>query len=90
MAVTLNSGNARCYIDGTLARTTGWVGTATATSTTANIQLGYAATDSPSGDTGGYFDGQLDELRIWTKTLSAIEVSQLLSLIHISEPTRPC
>ncbi len=77
VAVTLNSGNARCYIDGELARSTGWNGTATATTTTANIQLGYAVADSPSGDTGGYFDGQLDELRIWTKTLSAFEVTQL-------------
>lgn len=77
VVITLNSGNARCYIDGTLARSTGWVGTPTATTTTANIQLGYAAADTPSGDTGGYFDGQLDELRIWTKTLSAYEVVQL-------------
>lgn len=77
VAVTLDSGNARCYIDGTLARTTDWNGTATATTTTANIQLGYAAADSPSGDTGGYFDGELDELRIWTKTLNAFEVSEL-------------
>ncbi|MBA6154917.1 choice-of-anchor D domain-containing protein [Tenacibaculum sp. S7007] len=77
VAITLDSGNARCYIDGTLARSTGWVGTPTVTSTTANIQLGYTAADSPSGDTGGYFDGQLDELRIWTKTLSAFEVGQL-------------
>ncbi|MEW7291134.1 LamG-like jellyroll fold domain-containing protein [Aquimarina sp. 2304DJ70-9] len=77
VAVTLNSGNARCYIDGTLARSTGWVGTATATTTTADIQLGYAVADTPSGDTGGYFNGQLDELRIWTKTLSAFEVSEL-------------
>ncbi len=77
VAVTLNSGNARCYIDGELARSTGWNGTATATTTTANIQLGYAVADSPSGDTGGYFDGELDELRIWTKTLSAFEVTQL-------------
>ncbi len=77
VAVTLNSGNARCYIDGTLARSTGWNGTAIATTTTADIQLGFAAADSPSGDTGGYFDGQLDELRIWTKTLSEFEVGQL-------------
>ena len=77
VAVTLNSGNARCYIDGVLARSTGWNGTATATTTTADIQLGYAAADAPSGDTGGYFDGQLDELRIWTKTLSEFEVGQL-------------
>ncbi|GAA4279141.1 hypothetical protein GCM10022259_38660 [Aquimarina mytili] len=77
VAVTLDSGNARCYIDGTIARTTGWVGTATATTTTADIQLGYAVGDTPSGDTGGYFNGQLDELRIWTKTLSAFEVSEL-------------
>ncbi|MDY8138013.1 LamG-like jellyroll fold domain-containing protein [Aquimarina sp. 2201CG5-10] len=77
VAVTLNSGNARCYIDGVLARSTGWNGTATATTTTADIQLGYAAADAPSGDTGGYFDGELDELRIWTKTLSEFEVGQL-------------
>ncbi|WP_025743940.1 LamG-like jellyroll fold domain-containing protein [Aquimarina pacifica] len=77
VAVTLNSGNARCYIDGVLARSTGWNGTATATTTTADIQLGYAAADAPSGDTGGYFNGQLDELRIWTKTLSEFEVGQL-------------
>ena len=77
VAVTLDSGNARCYVDGTIARTTGWVGTPTATTTTADIQLGYAVADTPSGDTGGYFDGQLDELRIWTKTLSAFEVSEL-------------
>ncbi|CAL2107137.1 exported hypothetical protein [Tenacibaculum sp. 190524A02b] len=77
VAVTLDSGNARCYIDGALARTSGWNGTATQTTTTANIQLGYAAADSPSGDTGGYFDGELDELRIWTKTLSEFEVGQL-------------
>ncbi|WP_299433065.1 LamG-like jellyroll fold domain-containing protein [uncultured Aquimarina sp.] len=77
VAVALDSGNARCYIDGTLARSTGWNGTATATTTTADIQLGFAAADSPSGDTGGYFDGQLDELRIWTKTLSEFEVGQL-------------
>ena len=77
VAVTLNSGNARCYIDGTLARTTGWNGTATATTTTNNIQLGYAAADTPTGDSGGYFDGQLDELRIWTKTLSEFQVGTL-------------
>lgn len=77
VAVTLDSGSARCYIDGVLARSTGWNGTATATTTTADIQIGYAAADTPSGDTGGYFDGELDELRIWTKTLTAYEVSQL-------------
>ncbi len=77
VAVTLNSGNARCYIDGTIARSTGWNGTATATSTTANLQIGYAATDSPTGDSGGYFNGQLDELRLWTKTLTAFEVENL-------------
>ncbi|CAL2094442.1 exported hypothetical protein [Tenacibaculum sp. 190524A05c] len=77
VAVTLDSGNARCYIDGNLARTTGWVGTATATTTSADIQIGYVAADTPSGDTGGYFDGELDELRIWTKTLSSFEVEQL-------------
>ncbi|WP_298902946.1 LamG-like jellyroll fold domain-containing protein [uncultured Psychroserpens sp.] len=77
VAVTLNSGNARCYIDGTLARSTGWDGTATAASTTADIQIGYAATDTPTGDSGGYFDGQLDELRFWTKTLTAFEVENL-------------
>ena len=77
VAVTLDNGNARCYIDGVLARSTGWVGTAAAATTTADIQIGYAAVDSPSGDTGGNFDGELDELRIWTKTLTEYEVSQL-------------
>lgn len=77
VAITLDSGNARCYIDGTISRTTGWVGTPAATTTTANIQLGYAVADSPSGDTGGYFDGELDELRIWSKTLSPLEVENL-------------
>ncbi len=74
VAITLDSGNARCYIDGVSAHSQGWNGTATTASSTEDIQIGYAAADTPTGDAGGYFEGQLDELRVWTKTLSAFEV----------------
>ena len=79
VAITLDSGNARCYIDGVSAHSTGWNGTATAASSSADIQIGYAAADTPTGDTGGYLNGQLDELRVWTKTLTAFEVGALNS-----------
>ncbi len=74
VAITLDSGNARCYIDGESAHSTGWNGTATVASSSEDIEIGYAANDTPTGDAAGYFEGQLDELRVWTKTLTAFEV----------------
>ncbi|WP_075343890.1 LamG-like jellyroll fold domain-containing protein [Tenacibaculum agarivorans] len=74
VAITLDSGRARCYIDGASAHSTGWNGTATVASSSEDIQIGYAASDTPTGDAAGYFQGQLDELRVWTKTLTAFEV----------------
>ncbi|MBW1297302.1 immunoglobulin-like domain-containing protein [Aquimarina litoralis] len=74
VAITLDSGNARCYIDGASVHSTGWNGTATVASSSEDIQIGYAASDTPTGDAAGYFQGQLDELRVWTKTLTAFEV----------------
>ena len=65
IAFTVNATNSQLYIDGVLAQTSNWTGTAAAISNTNNLILGVGTAN---------YNGLLDEVRIWNTTRTALEI----------------
>ena len=63
------------YIDGVEAARQGWLGSAVATASTYPLLLGVYV-----GNTSYYFKGDLDELRLYQRVLTATEVRDLFAL----------
>lgn len=59
------------YVDGSLKSTGTWTGSPGVTTTTQNVDIGRHST------TGWYFNGTLDDVRIYNRTLSAEDVAAL-------------
>ncbi|HKQ59672.1 MAG TPA: LamG-like jellyroll fold domain-containing protein [Candidatus Polarisedimenticolaceae bacterium] len=72
VAFVVDAAGGRLYVDGSLRASKAWTGTPGPTTTTENVLLGY----SPYG-LRRYFAGALDDVRIYSRALSATEVSEL-------------
>lgn len=70
VAYTIGPGGGRIYVDGALRNTLAWTGTPGAPATSAEVWIGQY----PSF---GAFSGQVDEVNIWSRELTAAEILAL-------------
>jgi hypothetical protein len=66
---TVDATGGRLYVDGVQRTSLGWTGTSGGPTTTQQITIG------DDGGSGGFFAGTVDDLKIYTRALSAAEVS---------------
>jgi hypothetical protein len=69
VAYVVDAGGGSVYLDGWLANTHPWVGTAGATAAGVPLNFGVYF-----GGTGQYFNGQLDDVALWSRALTQEEV----------------
>jgi hypothetical protein len=69
VAYVVDGSGGRVYLDGSLANTHAWVGTPAATAATVPLRFGVYL-----GGTGQYFNGQLDDVTLWSSALTQEEV----------------
>jgi hypothetical protein len=69
VAYVVDETGGRVYLDGWLANTHAWVGTAGATAATVPLRFGIYL-----GGTGQFFNGQLDDVTLWSSALTQEEV----------------
>jgi hypothetical protein len=69
IAFVVDNSGGRLYVDGVLRATRGWNGTPSAPSTVMPFSFGYY--NSPAG---GYFAGEMDEIRLWSRARSRREI----------------
>jgi hypothetical protein len=78
VAFIVDASGGRLFVDGTLRMTQPWTGTAGATTTTQGLSLArYPGTASP------YLPGQIDDVQIYNRALSAGEVSSLSTFARV-------
>jgi hypothetical protein len=78
VAFIVDASGGRLFVDGTLRVTQPWTGTAGATTTTQGLSLArYPGTASP------YLPGQIDDVQIYNRALSAGEVSSLSTFVKV-------
>lgn len=65
------------YVNGTSMLTTSNAETSISTSDTEEFAIGTSDIVRPESDSHRYFDGQIDDVRIWTRALSDSEVSAI-------------
>lgn len=69
-AVVFSSSGGEIFINGVSQDTQGWTGTPTQTTSTHRVALG-------EHNLGRYFKGQLDDVRIYNRALSQVEIAQI-------------
>lgn len=74
VATFSNSVGSRIYVDGVL---TGSDSVLTSNNSSLSIPTLMGASQGDSGSIGNYFNGQIDEVGIWSRALSGSEVSEL-------------
>jgi hypothetical protein len=72
-AFVIDSIMGRVYLDGTLVRTTAWEGSPGAPTTTSPLRFGVYL-----GGNGLHFNGDLDEVAVWSRALTATEVNRMI------------
>lgn len=65
------------YVDGTLVDTAGTTQTAISASSTDEFAIGTRDITRDEADSHRYFDGQIDDVRVWTRALSDSEVAAI-------------
>lgn len=68
VVVSVNTSGMYMYLDGIYAQSSGWTGSAGATTETINLTIGRYSTL--------HFNGTIDELRMWNRTLDSSEIYQ--------------
>lgn len=71
IAFVVSAGGGWLYVDGNLRASAGWFGSAGATTTSEPLQFGRYATY------GNSFLGELDEITLWNRALTAAEINYL-------------
>jgi hypothetical protein len=79
IALMADSAGGRIYVDGSLAASRAWTGTAGATSTTQPLQFGRYS-NYPTALTG-----QLDEVSVWNRVFSDVELLDLLYFSSVGD-----
>lgn len=69
IAFVVDNNGGKLYVDGMLRASRGWNGTPSASSTAMPLSFGYY--NSPAG---GYFAGEMDEVRLWNRAKSQREI----------------
>ncbi len=84
VAFLVDASGGGLFVDGTLRASQPWTGTPGATTTTQNLSLAqYPGTASPC------LPGQLDDVRIYNRALSASDVSSLFNIAPVLDTTPP-
>jgi hypothetical protein len=71
VAFAVDAAGGRVYLDGSLVRFTPWEGFPAAVTTTQPVRFGWYP-----GETGLFYNGDLDEVALWSRALTATEVNQ--------------
>lgn len=80
VAFVVDASGGKMYVDGVQqGATQPWTGTAGPPTTTQNVSIGYYP-----GSANPYFAGLIDDIRIYNRALSAAEVSDVYSGLHIA------
>jgi len=77
VALTHDGSQARFYVDGVLVQQTNAPGTIDASSFP--LFIGARPNDSPGGSPNAFWTGEIDEVRIWSKARSGIELQSTMS-----------
>jgi hypothetical protein len=73
---TVDNSGGKVFVDGVLGGSQVWSGTASATTTTQNVSIGlYPAVSQ----TTSFFNGSIDEVRIWNRALAQSEIQNNMS-----------
>ena len=70
--MTVDSSGIKFYLNASLVGSNGWTGTAQAPTTTTPLRIGFY----PYNSGGFYYDGQISQVSIYNKALTASEVQQ--------------
>jgi hypothetical protein len=82
LAGTFDGSNIKLYLNGTVAATTAWAGPIATNTDSVNI-----GRDSNGGGGRRYFNGRIDDARIYNRALTDVEVAALLVNNRASNPT---
>jgi hypothetical protein len=83
VAYVVDGSSARLYVDGALKGSQAWTGNAGSPTTTQPIQVGRY----PGVSGTQYFPGSIDEVRVYNRSLTALEIGALMQSAPPSPPT---